>query len=70
MKLSVPKVMKFANSEVRGDFKCDNCDFCTNDLTILVKHKANEHKPTFTCDKCNFKSGKKSDFQLHTVINH
>lgn len=67
---SKDEMISAKSEELRGDFECDNCNFCTNDRTILVKHKANEHKPTFSCDKCNFKSGKRSDWQLHIVLQH
>ena len=55
---------------LKGDFKCDKCDFSTADLSILVKHKANEHKPIMSCDQCKFKSIKKSDLQLHSLMKH
>ena len=57
-------------SKLRGDFKCDKCNFCTSNLTLLVKHKANDHKPKTSCDMCTFKSGKESDLQLHMVLRH
>ena len=53
-----------------GDFKCDKCSFSTSDLSTLVKHKANEHKPFMVCDKCEFKTMKRSEFQLHLVFSH
>ena len=31
-------------SRLKGDFKCDKCQFCTSNLTLLIKHKTNEHK--------------------------
>ena len=33
-------------SRLRGDIKCDKCDFSTNNLMLLVKHKTHEHKLT------------------------
>ena len=53
-----------------GDFKCDKCSFSTSDLSTLVKHKANEHKPFMVCDKCEFKTMKRSEFQLHLVFSN
>ena len=58
------------NNVLKGDFECDKCDFRTTSLSILVKHKANEHKPIMSCDQCKFKSIKKSDLQLHLLMKH
>ena len=33
-------------SRLIGDIKCDKCDFSTNNLMLLVKHKTHEHKLT------------------------
>ena len=57
-------------SKLKGNFKCDKRNFCTSNLTLLVKHKANDHKRKTSCDKCTFKSGKKSDLQLQMVLRH
>ena len=58
------------NPNVGGDFKCDKCAFSTSSLSLLVRHKANEHKPFMICDKCDFKTMKRSEFQLHSVFAH
>ena len=58
------------NNVLRGDFKCDKCNFSTTELSILVKHKANEHKPVITCNHCKFKSIKISDLKLHSLLHH
>ena len=58
------------NEKEGGDFNCDKCIFSTSDLSTLVKHKANEHKPFMVCDKCGFKSLKRSEFQVHQVFAH
>ena len=58
------------NNVLRGDFECDKCNFSTTDLSILVKHKANEHKPVMKCDHCKFKSIKISDLKLHSLLHH
>ena len=31
-------------SRLKGDFKCDKCQFCTSNLTLLIKHKTSEHR--------------------------
>ena len=58
------------NPNVGGDFMCDKCAFSISSLSLLVKHKANEHKPFMICDKCDFKTMKRSEFQLHSVFAH
>ena len=57
-------------SKLQGNFKCDKCNFCTSYLTLLVKHKAIDHKQKILCDKFILKWGKESDLQLHMILRY
>ena len=55
---------------LKDGFACDKCSFSTTNLSILVNHKANEHKPIMKCDQCKFKAIKKSDLEFHLLLKH
>ena len=58
------------DTKLPDDYQCDKCEYSTSSLGILVKHKADEHKPIVACDKCEFKAIKKSDLHLHLLFKH
>ena len=63
-------VRNVESKKIRDDYKCDKCEFSTNTLGILIKHKADVHKPGVSCDKCDFKTMKKSDLSLRIMFKH
>ena len=58
------------SKKIPDDYECDKCEFSTSTLGILIKHKADVHKPGVYCDKCDFKTMKKSDLTLHILFKH
>ena len=64
-----PSVRNVESKKIR-DYKCDKCEFSTNTLGILIKHKGDVHKPGVSCVKCDFKTMRKSDLSLHIMDKH
>ena len=64
-----PSVRNVESKKIR-DYKCDKCEFSTNTLGILIKHKKDVHKPGVFCDKFDFKTMQKSDLSLHIMSKH
>ena len=59
-------------------FKCEKCDFASENLVALNQHMANDHKnqegkknnTIFACEECEFVSKKKDSFDDHLSTEH
>ena len=60
------------NIEALNSFKCDRCDYSTDEKYLLGRHIKNVHSElkSFACDKCEFKTTYKYGLAKHVKVVH
>jgi hypothetical protein len=59
------KVHMKTHSYIKADYKCEDCDYCSETKLTMEVHLGKEHDPNFECGLCGFVAKTLENLELH-----